>query len=328
MQFEVLKCHGSGNDFIMIDERSLNRGFAHDERRRMSIQLCDRTHGMGADGILFVLNDSSSDGRMIIYNADGSEASMCGNGLRCVVRMIAESKDLKKMRVATKGGVYHTEVVPQFFEEINGYSIKIDTVNFDANQMLNNPDTDSLFNTPVSFLPSTLNFSTVNAPNPHLIAFSEQPDTKMLVSLGESCNQKDSKFFDGVNINFFTPLKEKVIFVETYERGVGLTNACGTGMVASSVIAHRLEYIPEGEWITVVNKGGFVRTLVEKSDNNFSVYLLGNATYTFQGVVDYKFDSNTFTYQHIKDFKEEIQQYEAMVAYSNQLLIAHKTVNN
>ena len=79
MNIQILKCHGSGNDFILIDEITNSYSFTEDERRKLAIALCDRKKAVGADGILFVLNSDHCDGRMRIFNADGSEPEMCGN---------------------------------------------------------------------------------------------------------------------------------------------------------------------------------------------------------------------------------------------------------
>ena len=158
MEFEILKCHGSGNDFILIDERKLQRLFTSSERCEMAKVLCDRTKGIGADGILYVQDSPPQDGRMVIYNADGSEASMCGNGLRCVVRMVADSLNKTELLLATKGGVYETRVVDGFFEEMKGYSVKIDTVDFDVRKMLPAFENERLEKESLSFLPQQLQF--------------------------------------------------------------------------------------------------------------------------------------------------------------------------
>ncbi|MCG8330609.1 MAG: diaminopimelate epimerase [Chitinophagales bacterium] len=322
MEFEILKCHGSGNDFILIDERKLQRLFTSSERCEMAKVLCDRTKGIGADGILYVQDSPPQDGRMVIYNADGSEASMCGNGLRCVVRMVADSLNKTELLLATKGGVYETRVVDGFFEEMKGYSVKIDTVDFDVRKMLPAFENERLEKESLSFLPQQLQFSAVNVPNPHIIAPLKEPNTRVLVQVGERCNLQRDHFIDGVNINFFTPISETELFVETYERGVGLTNACGTGMLASTLIASRLGYIPVKEWISIYNKGGFVRTRVLQSDEgSYSVELLGNATWVFTGAVSYNFDDNSFSFNKTKEYTKEVEMYQQIAEYAQKQMV-------
>lgn len=319
MEFEILKCHGSGNDFILIDERKLPGLFTTNERCEMAKTLCDRTKGIGADGILYVQNSLPQDGKMLIYNADGSEASMCGNGLRCVVRMVAETINKTALSLATKGGVYETRVVDGFFEEMKGYSIKIDTVDFDVRKMLPAFANENLEKESLSFLPQQLQFSAVSVPNPHIIAALKKPDTAVLVQVGERCNLQRDHFTDGVNVNFFTPISRTELFVETFERGVGLTNACGTGMLASTLIASRLEYIPVGEWISIYNKGGFVRTKVNRSEaGDYSVELLGNATWVFAGTVSYNFDDNSFSFNKTEEYEEEEKMYQRIAKYAQE----------
>ena len=322
MEFEILKCHGSGNDFILIDERKLQRLFTSNERCEMAKVLCDRTKGIGADGILYVQDSPPQDGRMVIYNADGSEASMCGNGLRCVIRMVADSKNKTELSLATKGGVYETRVVDGFFEEMKGYSVKIDTVDFDVKKMLPAFADKRLEKESLSFLPQQLQFSAVNVPNPHIIAPLKEPNTRVLVQVGERCNLQRDHFIDGVNINFFTPISKTELFVETYERGVGLTNACGTGMLASTLIASRLDYVPVKEWISIYNKGGFVRTRVHQSDEgSYSVELLGNATWVFTGIVSYNFDDNSFSFNKTKEYTKEVEMYQQIAEYAQMQMV-------
>lgn len=322
MEFEILKCHGSGNDFILIDEKKLQRLFTSSERCEMAKVLCDRTKGIGADGILYVQDSPPQDGRMVIYNADGSEASMCGNGLRCVVRMVADSLNKTELLLATKGGIYETRVVDGFFEEMKGYSVKIDTVDFDVRKMLPAFENERLEKESLSFLPEQLQFSAVNVPNPHIIAPLKKSDTDILVQVGERCNLQRDHFIDGVNVNFFTPISKTELFVETYERGVGLTNACGTGMLASTLIASRLEYVPMKEWISIYNKGGFVRTRVLQSDEgSYSVELLGNATWVFTGTVSYNFDDNSFSFNKTKEYTKEVEMYQQIAEYARKQLV-------
>lgn len=96
MKFNVLKCHGSGNDFLLIDEYNNEYNFTEEERVVLSRALCDRNGLLGADGILFFQKSLTADGKMRIFNADGTEPEMCGNGLRCVSRYAFEL--LKKMK--------------------------------------------------------------------------------------------------------------------------------------------------------------------------------------------------------------------------------------
>jgi len=184
MTFDLLKCHGSGNDFILIDERALPRLLNASERKQLALTLCDRTAGIGADGMLYLQDSPPHDGRMVIYNSDGSEASMCGNGLRCIARVVAETLGKDTMQLATKGGNYESRVVPGFFESLPGYSVKIDTIDFDAGPMLKNWEGRRLENEILPFLPGDLAFTAANVPNPHIIAPVSRPDTALLEAVG------------------------------------------------------------------------------------------------------------------------------------------------
>ena len=316
MTFEFTKCHGSGNDFILIDERQQERYFDGEERRQMAQVLCNRQSGIGADGILFVQADKHADGRMVIYNADGSEASMCGNGLRCVARQLAETTGLDTMKIATKGGVYDCEKTEHFFENIDAYSIRIDTVDFDPSLLLKNIEHDEVIAQQLDFLPTDLVVSAVSVPNPHIVSFRAQPDTSLLQTVGTACNTDKTHFFDGINVNFFTPISPDEIFVETFERGVGLTNACGTGMLAASLIAHLLQHIPEGRWIKVYNKGGMVHTRISKENESYVLELSGNATFLYDGKVTYDFTTQSYKVDKGIKHDDEIAQYQQLVDFA------------
>ncbi|HMQ45845.1 MAG TPA: diaminopimelate epimerase [Saprospiraceae bacterium] len=313
-ELPFIKCHGSGNDFILIDERSSSSVLSPEQRSRMALLLCDRKGGIGADGILFVLNSEVASGRMIIVNSDGSEPEMCGNGLRCVARYISEAKGLLDFHIETKGGVYAVERVDDFFEQIPAYSIRIDTISWGTDDVFPEANAEKFLHHPLPFLESELLYSMIKNPNPHLVAQTAGPDTALLSRIGQRCNGNRDHFPKGTNVNLFYALAENAIFVETYERGVGLTNACGTGMLATSIIARTLEVIPPGQWITVYNKGGFVKCRVNEVDGHIqSADLLGNATYEWEGLVslDWSNPADFLVMTH-RVFEAEIMAYERL----------------
>ena len=110
MKLNVLKCHGSGHDFLLIDELSNPCTFTEEERQNLALSLCDRQKGIGADGILFVLESKRCDAVMRVFNADGSEASMCGHGLRCVGRYVCELTGRDSIVIETMKADYLTKI--------------------------------------------------------------------------------------------------------------------------------------------------------------------------------------------------------------------------
>lgn len=284
MTYPYIVCQGSGNRFVLLDQRGGDlAGIAEAARARLAQELCRPTTGFGVDGLLLVQDSPPYDGKMVIYNADGSRAKMCGNGLRCVARFLSEAYGKEQLMINTDGGPYPAEVVPDFAPGQTGYAITIDTIDFKAISILHSPPAKELLNQPIPRLKEKLPFSTANVPNPHLVAQLEEPDTTLLTRIGERCNTEPLICPAGTNVNFFTLLDQHTLFVETYERGVGLTNACGTGMVASSLIAHRLGLVPAGEWITVRNKGGMVKTRIHQTATGYAADLLGDAVFMENG---------------------------------------------
>lgn len=291
MKLEILKCHGSGNDFILIDERNLQVNFNDQQRSNMAIHWCNRQSELGADGILFVQNSEHYDGKMIIFNSDGSEASMCGNGLRCVARYLSEDLQRFELVIDTKGGTYKTERATDFFGDQNAYSLEMNGINFDPATLPLNVNSTKVINQSLNFLSNELLFTALSGPNPHLVAQIDTKNEPLLVKIGNLCKTERSHLPDGTNLNFLTPMDKNTVFVQTYERGVGLTNACGTGMFASTVVAATLNTVPFSEWITVHNPGGKVKCKVEKRETGeLYGYLLGNATYIYSTTIEFNLE--------------------------------------
>jgi diaminopimelate epimerase len=319
MQLQLIKCHGSGNDFILIDERSPDIGWDREQRAAMAIAWCDRDTGIGADGILFVQDLQGFDGVMVIYNADGSEAEMCGNGLRCVARFLSEDLQKESLLIHTLGGDYSCHRATGFFGEVAAYSIEMNAADFNAASILKEADA-TVIDQSLDFLSSSYRFSALSAPNPHLVAQTPADNTTELVRIGTSCNRERNYFPRGVNVNFFTSIDDRSIFVETFERGVGLTNACGTGMFATSVVAHLLKAIPLNEWVTVYNRGGFVRIRIRQDEQErYTGDLLGNATFEYSVRIHFENGNpGAFSLQEKEIRQAEIDQYQKLQEYAEQ----------
>jgi diaminopimelate epimerase len=290
MTFDIIKCHGSGNDFVLLDERRLPAPLTQDQRVALAVQFCNRTSIIGADSFLFVQHSTVGDGKMRYFNADGSEANMSGNGLRCVARYLSD--DLKKDSLVLEalGGIYEVQRVHDFFEDVVAFSIKITTVDFAVKSLPLKVDAEKWIDKKLDFLSEKLRFSALSVPNPQLVANVDAPDEQLLIQLGSRCNDQRDFFPEGVNVNFFIPLDAHTIFVQTYERGCGITFSCGTGMFASSIVSTVLGLTPENEWITVLNQGGFVKTKIYRdAQERFVGELLGNTTNEFKAKLHFDF---------------------------------------
>lgn len=285
MNIEIVKCHGSSNDFVLIDEMNKDYQFTEKERVEIAKSLCDRNGHLGADGILYVENSDIADARMRMFNPDGSEAEMCGNGLRCVGRYVIEQLSKEEIVVETKEANLSVVQKEDIFQNIPSFEVAIEPVSLEADSLPLNSDHHHHMNETIESFSDRLKFTGISVPNPHLIAMVDRIDDAELLDVGKKANEDKSLLPNGVNISFVEILEKQKIFVRTYERGVGLTNACGTAMSASSLTTVLLEWNEINEEIMVFNKGGFVICVVTKVDEEYFIKLRGNATYEFKTTI-------------------------------------------
>ncbi len=289
----LIRVHGSENSFYLLDQRQLKHALTTAELGRLAQQVNDTApSGLGeVDGVL-VVSDSqhpNAIGRMQVFNRDGSQASMCGNGLRTVSRYLAEQSHQTDFQVETNAADLPVHQVTPFAPDVPAFSVSIQPVSFDATSIgLHQIPTTPLLNQ--NNLPfatnSTANFSAVAVPNPHLISLTDHnhPNaltTAFLGQLGQQLNGQNPWFTDGVNVSFGWEINDTNLFVRTFERGVGFTNACGTGMSATSliwVLTHPAAQFDQ--LLTIYNPGGMVQTRVHHQNAAYTIDLIGNATFT------------------------------------------------
>lgn len=234
----MIKCHGSGNDFLLIDEMNGEYAFSEEDRATLAKTMCDRQSELGADGILYVINSEQSDARMRVFNADGSEASMCGNGLRCVARYVCEKLNKEEAVIETMKAHLQVKKQEELFPEIPTYMVEISPVSFQLSDLPLNLEQETLINEKIPALSEDLSFTALAVPNPHIVSIveSEAIHSEIQKQLSEYVNGPNPLFPDGVNVSFVKTLQKGAIYVRTFERGVGFTNACGTAMSASSLV--------------------------------------------------------------------------------------------
>ncbi|MDO4903872.1 MAG: diaminopimelate epimerase [Limosilactobacillus sp.] len=291
---QLLKVHGSQNAFFILDQTQLDHELNDDELRALTRAVTDKDSGLlgGADGVL-VVNKPVRDGavaQMRVINADGSEASMCGNGLRTVARYVAQRDGLKNFKVDTMESSLQVRDAGEFANGVPAFAVEISPVRFTKDAFPFELGQERLIGEMVPELAPQLIFSAIAVPNPHLISFVSQDviEGPLLGELGPFLNGDNPYFSDGVNINFGQILGPNKLFVRTYERGVGFTNACGTGMSATTlafVLLHG-DQAAFDEPITVYNPGGMVKTIVHYQDRRYWIELIGNATFTHEIQVD------------------------------------------
>ncbi len=261
------KMHGSGNDFVVIDHR---RRFIPEEQRQDFVRsVCRRKVGVGADGLIFIEASETVDFRWRFFNADGSEAEMCGNGGRCAARFAALNGIApEKLAFETLAGVIHAEVMNR--------RVKLE---------LSTPHGLRL-NLPIPVDGQTWEGHFINTGVPHVVLPVPVPEMAPVVAVGRAVRFHELFAPAGTNVNFIKVVGPGEIRVRTYERGVEEeTLACGTGAVASALIASRLEGL--GSPIAVHTVSGETLTVhfTQQSEGFTGVFLEGEALVVYNGMI-------------------------------------------
>lgn len=273
MELELLKVHGSMNTFYLLEAEE------HESHSRLAVELC-RQDG-SADGLLLVAPSKRAAAKMRVFNRDGSEASMCGNGLRCVARYVCERDGIEEAVIETMKADLHVKKEPVLEDGIEMYAVEISPVSFRLEDLpMAYGNHSEWILKPLPFISAEIPFTAVAVPNPHLIGIVPavmQKDSSHQKEWAELFNGPNEYFADGVNVSYASKAGEG-IFVRTFERGVGFTNACGTAMTASALVSCLAGIVPYGE-VAVYNPGGMVKCSVLQKGGSFELRLTGNATY-------------------------------------------------
>lgn len=303
MKYDVLKVQGSGNTFFLIEGKNDELNWSE-----IGKWLCDPAQYGGADGLLVVLPSVHADAKMCVINADGSEASMCGNGLRCVARYVLNKLGKDQGIIETMKADLHVARQGELVEGIHAFAVEIAPVSFDLASlpMVYNAQ-HTLIDEQIADFSTELRYTAVSVPNPHLISIVPKTyieDFKHQEQLAKRLNDENNYTPDGVNVSYVYPISSSEIFVRTYERGVGFTNACGTAMTASSLVASLLHIVDEN-MVTVYNPGGFVKCHVQQSGTETKLSLIGNATY----IALYELNIDDENHLYIKEELTEQSEY-------------------
>ena len=229
--------HGLGNDYLYFFSE------VPDNIVELTKKLSDRHYGVGSDGTVFITKSSVADFGMRIFNADGSEAMMCGNGIRCVGKYVYDKGHTQKdeITVETRSGI---KTLKLYAENGSVKSIRVGM----GKAIAEGERAITVNGNEVKFIP-------VDVGNPHAVVFVEDAENAPVYTLGaDICNNE--YFNDGVNVEFISLLCENKLRMRVFERGSGVTLACGTGAVASAVAAARTGLCSADKAITVVLDGG------------------------------------------------------------------------
>ncbi len=293
MKLEFTKMQAAGNDFILIDDRE--QRIADEKKGRIARFLCTRRFSVGADGVLFLCKPSSTstptrsyDLRMRVFNADGSEAETCGNGIRCFARYAYEKGLVRnrQIRVETLAGL----IVPEIEDpDEKGFGVGEGAVSirvFMGKPVFERIDEPFFVNEQIG----EVRLTSLSLGNPHAVILVDSFDELDVDTIGKSIESHPA-FPGRTNVDFvMTPLlqeddKASEISVRTYERGVGETLSCGTGSTASVLALNELGYINASEPVTVHTRGGDLRVEL-KEEGGEGAYLIGSAEVVYEGEVD------------------------------------------
>lgn len=280
MKLKFTKMHGISNDYVYIC--TFDRVIEDPEA--LVVRLSDRRTGVGGDGIILICPSDIADAKMRIFNADGSEAKMCGNGIRCVGKYLYDyglvPEDRTTVTVDTLSGVKTLELTVE-----DG---RVQSVRVDMGAAILTPgdipvlyDGERMVNAPLTVGDREYRVTAVSMGNPHCVTFVDDVDSLDLEAIGPGFERHES-FPDRVNTEFVRVLDDHTLMMRVWERGSGETWACGTGACAVAVAACLNGYCPMGEDITVRLRGG---DLVIRYTPD-TVYMTGPATTVFEGEVD------------------------------------------
>lgn len=258
MIIPFFKYEGTGNDFVVIDNREL---FFPRANQKLVEHLCDRRFGIGADGLLLLELDDDSDFKMVYYNSDGNQSSMCGNGGRCIVAF------------AKKLGLISEKAT---FMAVDG----LHTASIDSNQRV------SLQMSDVTTVDIHPDYVFLNTGSPHHVMLVDDLRNVDVKQRGSEIRYSDLYGQAGSNVNFVEQLGPASFAIRTYERGVeDETLSCGTGATAAAIAMHALGKTA-GTQLDITVAGGKLQVTFEADDNGYTnVFLNGPATFVFNGTV-------------------------------------------
>ncbi|WP_343526074.1 diaminopimelate epimerase [Sphingomonas sp.] len=307
MRFGIVKCHGSGNDFPMIDARELS--LSGDEWAAVARALADRTGPVGGDGLLLLVSgDDRAAFGMVMRNSDGSEAETCLNGVRCVARAGFEALGIDTATVRLKTS--HADATRDADLAPGVYTVRetAGPAGLSTAAWPIHGAPERLVEAVLPMLDRERRFTAVTMPNPHLVHFVATVDEAELVRLGTICEGAPDWLPNRANVSF-VEVRGDALFVRTFERGVGLTDSCGSAMAASTYAACLTGRIAWDRPTVVFNRGGLVRAFAEEDG---MVTLSGNATYEWAGSVTVNLTTETASDLVIeRHFPDEIAAWEA-----------------
>jgi carbamoyl-phosphate synthase large subunit len=256
-----------------------------DNPEGLAINLSDRHFGIGGDGVILICPSEVADGKMRMFNLDGSEGKMCGNGIRCVGKFLYDHNmldinDRDEFTIETLSGVKNLKAYTQD-GEVTTLRVDMGKAELDPKLIPVNFDKDRMIDEEVMISGQKYNVTCVSMGNPHCVVFVDNVDGLEIEKIGPAF-ENDPIFPERVNTEFIKILNDHTIKMRVWERGSGETWACGTGACAVAVAACENGFCKKGEDITVKLKGGDL--IINYTDD--TVYMTGKAEKVFEGEIE------------------------------------------
>lgn len=275
------KMHGTGNDFIMIN--AFHEYIPEKEYKALAQKLCDRHLGIGADGIILALPSQKNDIKMKIFNADGSEAEMCGNGIRCFALFVKNEELVSKNKfsVETLAGEIIPEVINITYNKKATVKVNMGKPFLKASEIPINIDDDKpLLKNIMQINDKSIEYTPVGMGNPHCVIFTNRITDEDVHKVGKAIENNTQLFPNKTNVEFVKIFSKTKAEMRVWERGAGETLACGTGACAT-VVAGILNNYFDNEVIMQLLGGELVISWIQGQ----SVFMSGSAEVVYYGKI-------------------------------------------
>jgi len=281
MELEFIKMEGLGNDFIILDDRD-GRIEQHKNYPVLAERLCSRHFGIGADGIILILESMDHDIKFRIYNSDGSQAQMCGNGMRCFAKYLYENKFFaqKKIRVDTKAGTVIPEVIADDKNQVQSVRVDMGEPILLCRDIPFESTYEKAIEECLTVGDTEYNITTVSMGNPHAVIFVDDVEKVDIKRIGPSIETHE-RFPEKTNVEFIEVVNKNELKMKVWERGAGITLACGTGACASLIAANLTGRASDNAVVHL--DGGDLDIYWNKKTNH--IFKTGPATLVFEGRV-------------------------------------------
>ncbi len=280
MKLKFSKMHGTGNDYIYVN------GFAQtlSQPRQAAVELSRAHFSIGSDGLIIVAPSKTADVRMIMFNSDGSEGKMCGNGIRCVAKYAYDHKltDKKVMKIETASGIKTVEVTTDEADLVTDVKVDMGKAILKPSEIPMNVEGESFINREIIVNGTQYHATAVSMGNPHLVIFMKGIDALLLEQIGP-CFENHEWFPQKVNTEFVEIIDEHNFKMRVFERGTGETMSCGTGTCAVTVAAVLNGYAAYGEELNIHIRGGILKDTYYEDG---TVIMKGLATHVFDGEIE------------------------------------------